>query len=171
MSFSALVCAVIFCTWLLITIVCQFPHYRLSRLLKRHDYCALIPTGRSLPRTLQSKTSPSYSATRISSASSHHGMSSPIALRGMQSAGSGIQPSGGLRSYMIWQRCGSLPPNALHQAVHFCCPCPTCVCSIRCQLYPEARAIAATQLAIASVHIDYQDKPAQILVMSPFHRL
>lgn len=171
MSLGALVLAALFSGWLIVTIVCQFPQHRVSRFFKRLDYCAVIPTWTFFAPNpaVQDFTLLYRDKDRAGDLTSwkvfDYSPPSPL-VRWLWNPGK-------RRSKVIhdmatvWLLMLDRDPSsdAYLLSVPYLCLLH------QASVIPRCEAPVATQIAIASVHSHESEKPAEILVVSPFHRI
>lgn len=171
MSISAAVCAVVFSTWMLITVIGQFPQLRLSRFLKRHDYFAAIPAW-----TFFAPNPAVQDFTLLFRDKDYGGQLSQWKVFAY------CPPRPTIR--WLWN-----PDKRRSKVIHdmatvwlliaesdpstdaFMLSVPYLCLLHQASVAPRSKSAIATQIAIAVVHIHHKDKPVEILATSRFHKL
>jgi len=171
MSSLAAIFAVIFAVWLLITIICQFPQISIGKFFHRHDYFSAIPTWTFFAPnpTIQDFTL-MYRDQKLD------GTVSPWKVFTY------CPPPPQIR--WIWN-----PEKRRSKIIHdmatswlllaeddpsvevFLLSVPYLCLLHQATVAPRSQAVRATQIAVASVHSDYEQKPVEIMAVSRFHRL
>lgn len=168
---SGVAFAILFSAWFAATVVCQFHRYQIGRFLKRHDYCAVLPIW-----TFFAPDPASQDFTLLYRDKDQGGELTPwnvFAYRRPPAAIRWIWNPDKRRAKVIhdmatvWLIAADRDPS--DQAILLSVPY---LCLLhQASIAPRSRPAVATQLAIASVHDQRSDKPAEIFAMSRFHRI
>jgi hypothetical protein len=171
MSLPAVIFAVIFTVWLLITIICQFSQISISKFFKRYDYFSAIPTWTFFaPNPATQDFTLMYRDQKL---------------------------DGTVSSWKVFAYCPPPPqvrwiwnpekrrPKIIHDmatswlllaednlsAEFFLLSVPYLCLLHQATVAPRGQVVSATQIAVVSVHSRYEQKPVEIMATSRFHRV
>lgn len=168
---SGLVFAILFSGWFILAVICQFHRFRIGRFFKRHDYCAVLPIW-----TFFAPDPASQDFTLLYRDKGQDGELTPwnvFAYRRPPAAVRWIWNPDKRRAKVIhdlatvWLIAVDSDPS--NQS--FMLSVPYLCLLHQVSVAPRSMPAVATQIAIASVHSQRGDKPAEIFAMSQFHRI
>jgi hypothetical protein len=171
MSSSAIVTGIFFTAWIVITIIGQFQQNRLVQLLKRYDFFALIPTWTFFaPNPAVQDFSLLFRDKDVSGQLTAWKVFvyriPPPGIRGIWNPAK--RRSKAINDMAtVWLLIRDTNP----QSHEYVLSIPYLCLLHQILVAPREDSVVATQMAVASVFSHQKERPAEILVVSAFHKL